>query len=184
MCNPWSIPVTRHVCCYLYEMTRIEFLQFEAPRLLATISPDTKPAWGKMSLQQMIEHMSDAMRQANGRDPQDCINPADIVPKMQAFLMSEAPFKENTVNKLLPEDPLPPRFDNVDDAIGELQQELNEFVDVFDQDKQKTITNPFFGDLNFELWVALLYKHMRHHLRQFGVVPGPVEAVSAADLGA
>lgn len=165
-------------------MTRIEFLQFEAPRLLKAIDPATPPAWGKMNLQQMIEHMSDSVRIANGRDPQDCVTPPEHIPKMQAFVMSDKPFKENTPNRLLPDDPLPPRFDNADDAIGELQQELNEFVDVFDQDKQKTITNPFFGDLNFDQWTALLYKHMLHHLRQFGVVPEAAEAVSAAGFGA
>ena len=153
-------------------MTKAEFIQFEFPRLLAAIAPDTPPAWGKMSLQQMIEHMSDSVRIANGRDPKDCITPPDYLPKMQAFMMSDKPFKENTPNVQMPETPAPPRFDRVEDAIGELQQELNEFFDVFDQDKAKVITNPFFGDLNFEHWVQLLDKHARHHLRQFGVVPG------------
>ncbi len=165
-------------------MTKLHFLKTETPRLLASIPPDTAPAWGKMNLQQMIEHMSDSVRVANGRDLQDCVTPAEHIPKMQAFVMSDVPFKENTVNKLLPADPLDARFDNVDDAIGELKLEIAEFIEVFDQDKQKTITNPFFGDLNFEQWTALLYKHMLHHLRQFGVVPEPAEAVSDAERGA
>jgi hypothetical protein len=152
-------------------MTKAEFIKFEFPRLLASISADTPPAWGKMSLQQMIEHMSDSVRIANGRDLQDCVTPPEHLPKMQAFVMSDKPFKENTVNIHMPETPQPCRFDRVEDAIGELQQELNEFVDVFGEDKQKVITNPFFGDLNFEQWVQLLYKHSLHHLRQFGVVP-------------
>lgn len=152
-------------------MTKAEFVQFEFPRLLAGIDPATAPAWGKMSLQQMIEHMSDSVRIANGRDPKDCVTPLDHLPKMQAFLRSDKPFKENTVNIQMPEMPLPVRFDDINDSIGELQQELNEFVDVFGEDKQKRITNPFFGDLNYEEWVQLLYKHSLHHLRQFGVVP-------------
>jgi hypothetical protein len=152
-------------------MTKSEFIQFEFPRLLAGIDPATAPAWGKMGVQQMIEHMSDSLRIANGRDPKDCVTPPDHLPKMQAFMMSDKPFKENTPNSQLPDIPPPCRFDNVQDAIGELQQELNEFVDVFGEDKTKMITNPFFGDLNFEQWVQLLYKHSLHHLRQFGVVP-------------
>lgn len=152
-------------------MTKSEFIQFEFPRLLADIHPDTPAAWGKMSVQQMIEHMSDSLRIANGRDPKDCVTPPDHLPKMQAFMMSDKPFKENTPNAQLPDTPPPCRFDNVQDAIGELQQELNEFVDVFGEDKTKVITNPFFGDLNYEQWVQLLYKHSLHHLRQFGVVP-------------
>jgi hypothetical protein len=149
-------------------MNKSDFLHFEFPRLLATIDPATPPAWGKMSLQQMIEHMSDSLRIANGRDPKDCVTPADHIPKMQAFMMSDKPFKENTPNSQLPDTPPPTRFDNEDDAIGELQQEINEFFDVFEQDKGKIITNPFFGDLNFDQWVQLLHKHATHHLRQFG----------------
>jgi hypothetical protein len=155
-------------------MNKVEFLQVEFPRLAAHIDPATVPAWGKMNVQQMIEHMSDSLRIANGRDPKDCVTPVEHIPRMQDFMMSDKPFKENTVNIQMPETPLPCRWDNVDDAIGELQQELNEFVDVFEQDKTKVITNPFFGDLNFEQWTQLLYKHALHHLRQFGVVPEPV----------
>ena len=152
-------------------MTKTEFVQFEFPRILATIDPDTAPAWGKMGIQQMIEHMSDSVRIANGRDPKDCVTSPDHLPKMQAFMMSDKPFKENTPNSQMPDMPAPHRFERIEDAIGELQQELNEFVDVFGEDKQKVITNPFFGDLNFEQWVQLLYKHSLHHLRQFGVIP-------------
>ena len=146
-----------------------EFLRNQFTNLLSTIDPGTKPAWGKMSLQQMIEHMSDSVREANGKDPKDCSTPPEHIERMQAFIMSDKPFKENTKNALMGEDPLPVRFDDVNDSIGELKVELNDFFDVFDQDKQKIITNPFFGDLSFELWVNLLYKHALHHLRQFGV---------------
>lgn len=159
-------------------MDKIQFLQIEFPKLLSQIDPATEPAWGKMSLQQMIEHMSDSLRIANGRDPKDCITPVDHLPKMQAFIASDKPFKENTKNIQMPEDPLPCRWDNVDDAIGELQQELNEFIDVFDQDKSKVITNPFFGDLNFDQWTSLLTKHAQHHLRQFGVSLDPIAAIA------
>jgi hypothetical protein len=155
-------------------MDKVQFLQVEFPRLLHTIDPGTKPAWGKMNLQQMIEHMSDSLRIANGRDAKDCVTPLEHLPRMQAFMMSEKPFKENTVNVQMAEEPMPCRWDSVDDAIGELEQELNEFVDVFEQDKSKVITNPFFGDLNFEQWVQLLTKHALHHLRQFGVVPSGI----------
>lgn len=159
-------------------MDKVQFLQVEFPQLLAAIDPKTRPAWGKMNLQQMIEHMSDSVRIANGRDPKDCVTPPDHLPRMQTFMMSDKPFKENTVNIQMPEEPLPCRFERVEDAIGELQQELNEFVDVFEQDKQKVITNPFFGDLNFEQWTQLLFKHTLHHLRQFGVLPEATATVS------
>ena len=56
-------------------------------------------------------------------------------------------------------------------AIGALQLELIYFFEAFGKDPQLITRNPFFGDLNFEQNVQLLYKHALHHLRQFGVEP-------------
>ncbi|MEO6833802.1 MAG: hypothetical protein ABI378_14245 [Chitinophagaceae bacterium] len=152
-------------------MTKADFLQNELVSLLVKIPVNAAPLWGKMNVQNMVEHMSDSVRIANGRDPQDCITPDENLPKMQAFLYSDKPFKENTPNSLMPDTPAPSRFERMEDALGELQSELNEFINVFSQDKRKINTNPFFGPLDFEAWTLLLYKHALHHLRQFGVVP-------------
>ena len=147
-----------------------DFLRIEYVPLLKTIDPTRPPGWGKMNIHQVIEHMSDSFRQANGKDPKDCINTPEVVEKMQAFLMSDKPFRENTPNVQMPETPLPVRYDDINDSLGELQAEINDFFDIFDQDKHRLITNPFFGDLDFEKWIRLLHKHAVHHLRQFGVI--------------
>lgn len=157
-------------------MDKLRFLQYDFPQLLSTLDPATTPAWGRLSFQGMVEHMSDSVRIANGRDPKDCITSPQHLPKMLAFLRSDKPFRENTANPQMSETPAPLRFERVEDAIGELQMELNDFVDVFGQDKHKVITNPFYGDLNFEDWTQLLYKHALHHLRQFGIVPEDAQA--------
>ena len=146
-----------------------DFLRNEYVALLRMIDPATPQVWGKMNAHQMIEHMADSFREANGKDPKDCINTPEVVEKMQAFLRSDKPFRENTPNVQMPETPFPVRFADINDSIGELQTEISDFFDTFDQDKHRIITNPFFGDLDFELWVRLLYKHATHHLRQFGV---------------
>ena len=148
---------------------KLNFLHREYVPLLRTIDPGASRVWGKMNVHQMVEHMADSFRQANGKDLHDCINPPEVVEKMQAFLMTDKPFRENTPNRLMSEEPLPERWPDINDSLGELQTEINDFIDVFDQDKHKLITNPFFGDLDFEKWVRLLHKHAWHHLRQFGV---------------
>lgn len=146
------------------------FLQKEYTALLASIDPATQPLWGKMNLQQAVEHMSDSFRIANGKDPKDCITAPEHLEKMRAFLRSDKPFRENTKNPQMPDDPADVRFDDIKDSIGELQGEIDDFFDLFTQDRHKVITNPFYGDLDFEHWVHLLHKHALHHLRQFGSV--------------
>ena len=149
------------------------FLRTKLVTYLQRLDPDTRPVWGKMKVQQMIEHYSgDAVRNANGRLKIDTIiTPAEQLGRMREFMMSDKPFKENTKNPLMGEDPAPLRYKTVQGAIGALQQELIYFFEAYEKNPEMVIRNPFFGDLNFEQNVQLLYKHALHHLRQFGVEP-------------
>jgi len=149
--------------------TKATFLRNDLVKMLATIDPATKPLWGKMNPQQMVEHMSYAMRQASGKDPYTIVTAEEHLPKMQAFLMSEKPFRENTPNQLLPDEPAPAKHESMQDSLNDLQAEIDHFFHVYGTDPQKTITNPFFGELNYDMQIQLLHKHAWHHLRQFGI---------------
>jgi len=149
------------------------FLRTKLIRYLQQLDPATPPRWGKMNVQQMIEHFGgDAVRNANGRVKIDTIvTPPENLQRMREFLMSDKPFKENTKNPLMGEEPGPLRYKTAQGAIGALQQELIYFFEAFENDHSFITRNPFFGDLSFEQSVQLLYKHALHHLRQFGVEP-------------
>ncbi len=149
------------------------FLRTKLVAYLQQLNPATTARWGKMSVQQMIEHYAgDAVRNANGRLKTDSIlTPTGNLERMREFMMSDKPFKENTKNPLLGEEPAPLRYKTVQGAIGALQQELIYFFEAFDREPGLITRNPFFGDLNFDQNVQLLYKHALHHLRQFGVEP-------------
>lgn len=148
---------------------KAQFLKNELADKYRSINPSTAALWGKMNPHQMIEHMSYSFRQANGKDSYTCVTPEEHLPRMQAFLMSDKPFKENTPNQLLPDTPAPPVRATVADSLAELQQEIDDFFNLFEQAPSLVLTNPFFGDLNYEMWVQLLHKHGWHHLKQFGV---------------
>jgi hypothetical protein len=149
------------------------FLRTKFVAYLQRLDPLTTPKWGKMNVQQMIEHFAgDAVCNASGRLKFDTIlTPQEHLDRMREFLMSEKPFKENTKNSLMGEEPLPPRYKTVQAAIGTLQEELIYFFEAYEKNPNLVIRNPFFGDLNFEQNVQLLYKHALHHLHQFGVEP-------------
>src|SRR5215204_3585486 len=154
---------------------KAEFLRSRFVPLLQQIPTDTKPAWGKMTLQQMIEHFAESVRIASGKIMHaDIITPLENLDRMRAFLESEKPFKENTVNALMPEVPAPVRNHSKNDAIKELKEEIDFFFSVFEKNNLQVTRNPFFGDLNYEQNVQLLYKHALHHLKQFGIDPGPL----------
>ncbi len=67
------------------------------------------------------------------------------------------------------DEPLSVRNLSIVDAIIELEKELMDFEKLYSANPLTIITNPFFGDLNFEEWIQLLHKHAIHHLKQFGV---------------
>lgn len=149
------------------------FLRTRLVTYLQRLDPATPPKWGKMGVQQMIEHFAgDAVRNASGLLKYDTImTPPEQLERMREFLMSEKPFKENTKNPLMTEEPAALRYKTVQAAIGALQQELIFFFEAYEEQPGLVIRNPFFGELNFEQNVQLLYKHALHHLRQFGVEP-------------
>lgn len=149
------------------------FLRTKLVSYLQQIDPATAPRWGKMNLQQMIEHYSrDAVRNASGKLVfEKIVTAPEHLPRMREFMMSDKPFKENTRNPLMNVEPPTLYFKTVQAAIGALQQELIHFFEEFEKKPQLITRNPFFGDLNFEENVQLLYKHAIHHLRQFGVEP-------------
>jgi hypothetical protein len=148
---------------------KIDFLKKELVAVLRQVPFHTQPLWGKMTLQQMIEHLSDSVRIASGRTVYPIVTTEENLQKMQDFLKSEKPFRPNTQNPLLPQVPPPVRNMNEAVALNELEEELNYFFSVFEANKNLTTTHPLFGVLEFEMNVLLLYKHAQHHLKQFGV---------------
>lgn len=150
---------------------KIDFLHHRFVSMLKQIPSDTPPKWGKMTLQQMIEHFADYTRIASGKTPfTDIMTPPGNLQRMRDFVMSDKPFRENTPNPLMPEVPAPVRNPSVEEAIKELKNEIEYFFTVFNKNNLQVTRNPFFGDLNYEQNVHLLHKHALHHLKQFGVV--------------
>ncbi len=148
---------------------KAHFLKEEFTQGLAELDADTPRKWGKMNLQQMIEHMAEYVSIASGKSSVRNVTPEATLPRMQAFLASEKPFPENTPNVLLPDEPAPVKHATKEEAIAELQTEIDNFLAVYEQNEGRITPNPFFGDLDFEQQVQLLHKHATHHLRQFGV---------------
>lgn len=149
---------------------KAEFLKNRFIPLLKQIPSDTKAGWGKMTLQQMIEHFSDSVRISSGKTVYtDFVFGPEQLQKNRDFMLSEKPFRENTVNPLMPEVPAPVVNISTEAALTELQKELDYFFSVFEKNDLQVTRSPFFGDLNYEQNVHLLHKHALHHLRQFGV---------------
>lgn len=145
------------------------FLKNEYLPLLRMTTPSTQALWGKMNFQQMLEHMSDSVRIASGKDTHQLHTPVELLEKAKIFMMSDKPFRENTKNVMMGAELPAIRNVTINDALDELQNELNYFFEFYELNKTKTVLNPIFGKLNFNENIHLIHKHALHHLKQFGI---------------
>ena len=53
---------------------------------LASLESTTKPLWGAMSAQRMVEHLTDAVRMSSGKESFELEISEDRIEKMQLFL--------------------------------------------------------------------------------------------------
>ena len=151
-------------------MDKLNFIKTEFPKLLQNLHPEAKGAWGVMNGQQMVEHMTDAVSQATGKNTLKLRTAPDLVERYKSFAMSDKEFKPNTPNALLSDIPKPIAKTNIQEAINAYNDQVAAFVNYFETNKGSVILNPIFGDLNFEEWTHLFHKHTVHHAKQFGLL--------------
>ncbi len=150
---------------------KLYFIQHNFPKLSAGLAADAVGQWGKMNGQQMVEHVTAFFKVSSGQLHFPLVSPSEHLPKLKEFLLSDKVFRENTKApvSVLGDEPLPVKTNNMAEAIDGLQQSIIEFIAHFENDTYKTTLHPVFGELNFEEWVLLHYKHVQHHGRQFGL---------------
>ncbi len=143
----------------------IEFIIQQLERL----NQETQPKWGKMSAQRMIEHLSDSVRISTGKSSFPLEIPEDRIGRMQDFLRSDKPMMKNVEVPFATEN-TPLRHEEMALAIDELVLELIDFEDYYGEDEKKTALHPYYGHLNYDLWILLHKKHFSHHFAQFGLI--------------
>lgn len=136
---------------------------------LNKLTPDTKPAWGKMSPQRMVEHLTDTLRIATGESPQVLLIPEDKVERMVAFLYTDKPMAQNMEVPFAKEG-IPLRHEELELAIDEFVDVYLEFQELFAQDPELKTVHAYYGPLNYEQWDLLNKKHLTHHFTQFGIL--------------
>ena len=148
---------------------KFDFISVDFIPLLNALQADAAGKWGKMNGQQMVEHVAGFFKVSTGKIKFPLVTPVEHLPKYKEFLNSDKEFRENTKAPVLPEEPLPVRFATMIESVNELDKDIKEFVDLFSNNDRVKTMHPVFGELNFDEWVLLHYKHVTHHLRQFGL---------------
>jgi hypothetical protein len=151
---------------------QLKYIQYTFIQKLREIDPNATPKFGKMSPHQMVEHFIWAVKVAKGEFEVPAINTDENLEKSYRWMMSDAPFNDNTTNQLLPEEPIATTTPSMGDAIDNLEDELEDFIASYKGEgveAGRRVLNSFFGELSYYEQVHLLYKHAKHHARQFGL---------------
>ena len=151
---------------------QLNFLKNEYIQIIQKADTSAQPQWGKMDFQQMLEHVADFFQVSTQKQHYPLVSPPEHMPKLKEFLMSNKQFRENTKApaNIIGEEPFPYKYATVDEAKQELASEVDYFFQLYNDEPALTAVHPVFGELNFEEWVRLHYKHVTHHLRQFGLM--------------
>ena len=151
---------------------KLNFVMKEYLPLLKNLQTETTGNWGKMNAQQMVEHVATFFNVSAGNIKFELVTPVEYLPKYREFLFSDKEFRENTKapTNVIGEEALPLRFASMDEALENLTKSITAFENYFKEDAEKITLHPVFGELNFEEWVLLHYKHVMHHARQFGLM--------------
>ena len=134
---------------------------------LALLKPGSEPQWGKMSVAAALGHCSLSMQMGTGelRPPRVLIG--RILGQMvkSKVVGDDTPMRRNspTARQLLI---------STEPEFATEQTRLSGLIDRFHTAGPQGCTthpHPFFGSMTPDEWAVLMYKHLDHHLRQFGV---------------
>ncbi|HEX5654983.1 MAG TPA: DUF1569 domain-containing protein [Chitinophagaceae bacterium] len=130
------------------------------------LSTDSPRQWGKMSAAQMLAHCRQAFKVPLSEKP----IPRMLIGRILGWMVKSKLYGSKPYARNLPTSP-----DFIIKDQRDFDQEKSELVNLVTQFHQKgpdqvgNYPHPFFGTFSKEQWGKSMWKHLDHHLRQFGV---------------
>ncbi|SDB55274.1 oxepin-CoA hydrolase / 3-oxo-5,6-dehydrosuberyl-CoA semialdehyde dehydrogenase [Flavobacteriaceae bacterium MAR_2010_188] len=152
--------------------TFVEMTDDKIDELLNNITAESKPKWGSMSPQHMLEHLEYTYRIASGEIQDFDVNTPEMhLEKVHASLYTydkmprnfEFPLTEKSNMKEL-------RFKDIDEAKSKMVEARSKYIEFFKENPEARTKNVVFGDLNEYEWYLMERKHLNHHFEQFGLI--------------
>lgn len=133
---------------------------------LNSLSPSSGRLWGKMSVSQMLAHCQRPFAVALGLDN----SKRGLVSYLFGSMAKRSFLGTNEFKKNLPTAPgfkitHEPGFE---EERSKLLDDIHQFLAI-DKSVLAAKVHPFFGPMTDHEWYELMYKHLDHHLKQFGV---------------
>jgi hypothetical protein len=147
------------------------FFQEQVPALLAELRPESHAQWGTMNAAQMLDHITAGTKLFMAQREMEIDTPVDKIPRYQAWLMTEANFNEGAQKPTNYADYESAKYADFEHMKKEFLAVLADFDALTSTQSDFWTVHPSFGKLDAEHTRQLQYKHLRHHLQQFGLMP-------------
>lgn len=125
--------------------------------------PESKSLWGKMDAAQMLAHCQMPLGVATGKHKLKSNFLLRLIgPLFKKQLFNEKPFKRS----------LPTDKSFIMTDLKEFEKEKQALIQMINSFSEATMSgepHPFFGKLTHDEWSKGTWKHIDHHLQQFGV---------------
>ncbi len=121
---------------------------------------DSQRLWGNMTVAQTLAHCTSGLEMAMGViNPKRAPFPANVMGLLIKPLVfgNDKPMRRNS--------PSSPELFSADHTKCDFERERGYLIAACCSQHP----HPFFGPLKPQQWAILMYKHIDHHLRQFGV---------------
>ena len=127
------------------------------------LEPGIQPEWGKMSVGQMLAHCAEVVEVANGKELEGTPFYVKLLgPLIKRMIVSEKPFPKKGKTH--------PQYEVHDSMDFHAQKErLVHAIDELRSGGPAPREHPLMGHMTAEEVGWGNYKHLDHHLRQFGV---------------
>lgn len=134
---------------------------------IEALSLDTKPKWGKMSVDQMLAHCNVAYEMAfTEKHPKpNALMRFMLKTFVKKGVVNETPYPKNsrTAPAFIITDAR--NFKEEKERLIAFLKKCSDLGESYFEGKE----SPSFGNMTAQEWNNLFYKHLDHHLTQFGV---------------
>lgn len=152
--------------------TFVEMTEDKIDECLSKLTEHTKPKWGIMTPQHMIEHLEFTYKVAAGEIQDfEISTPEKILEKVKNSLWNYKKFPQNSQFPLLEKDTLDTlKHPDLATAIEQFKIQREKYIEYFKEHPETTLNNMVFGELNKYEWYLIERKHLNHHFEQFNLL--------------
>ena len=138
---------------------------------VSKLSADSKPKWGRMTAQHLLEHLEFFLDMAVDKVETAITTPEHRIEKYQESLYNYRSMPKEFDHPLLRKGETEDlKYSSFEEAKTALLDAYDNFEKYFKENPGATTPNTVFGYLDKDHWDLLNRKHTHHHFSQFGLV--------------